>query len=182
MPLDNISKWIADKAAVQRSLAYKIGAVLVGMLIFLILVPALFYLIGIGLDRYVLQTWATYLTAAFAWICIIVGLGIAGWAMLSQAIKGKGTPAPIAATQELVVSGPYKFTRNPIQLGVMIYYMGLGTWFGSLTVGLVMFFIAFVIGSLFHKFVEEKELQMRFGEQYELYKEKTPFLIPKIWT
>ena len=147
MSLEKISVWMANKAQLPRSLIYKIGAMLIGMLIFLILLPALLYVIGLGLDKYILHTWARYLKAAFVWICIAIGLGFAGWAMLSQAIKGRGTPNPMAATQELVVSGPYKYTRNPIQLGVMIYYLGLGTWFGSIAIGLSMFVIAFIIGS-----------------------------------
>lgn len=64
-------------------------------------------------------------------------------------------------------------------MGVVLYYLGVGTLLESFTVGLLCFLLALVGGSLYHKFVEEKELLMRFGEKYKRYKEKTPFLIPR---
>ncbi len=80
------------------------------------------------------------------------------------------------------MAGPYALCRNPLQLGVILYYLGLGTYVGSLKIGLTMFFLGLILGSSYHKFVEEKELQLRFGEEYEEYRKKTPFLIPKLWT
>ncbi len=40
--------------------------------------------------------------------------------------------------------------------------------------------LGFIIGSSYHKFIEEKELMLRFGDDYKNYKENTPFLIPKL--
>jgi protein-S-isoprenylcysteine O-methyltransferase Ste14 len=62
----------------------------------------------------------------------------------------------------------------------MIYYLGLGALFGSLKVGAVMLILTFVLGTCCHKFVEEKELLLRFGAKYEEYEAKTPFLVPKM--
>jgi protein-S-isoprenylcysteine O-methyltransferase Ste14 len=38
-----------------------------------------------------------------------------------------------------------------------------------------------IIGSFYHKAVEEKELLARFGKEYEDYKARTPFLVPKFF-
>ena len=62
-------------------------------------------------------------------------------------------------------------------LGVVIYCLGVGTILDSITIGLIMSFLILILGTCYSKFIEEKELQMRFGQEYEEYKEKTPFLI-----
>jgi len=47
------------------------------------------------------------------------------------------------------------------------------------TIGLIMFFLILIVGTCYSKFIEEKELRMRLGLEYEEYKEKTPFLLPR---
>jgi protein-S-isoprenylcysteine O-methyltransferase Ste14 len=94
---------------------------------------------------------------------------------------GKGTPVPLAPTQSLIITGPYKLCRNPIHFGTIIYYLGVGTLVGSLTVGIMNFLLGLILFSFYNKFVEEKELLLRFGKEYEAYKRNTPFLIPKLW-
>lgn len=44
-----------------------------------------------------------------------------------------------------------------------------------------MFGLSFVLGSLYNKLVEERELRRRFGDRYESCHAETPFLIPRIW-
>lgn len=51
---------------------------------------------------------------------------------------------------------------------------------GSYTIGIVSFVLGLIIGSAYHKFVEEKELHVRFGDRYLKYKKEVPFLIPKL--
>ena len=92
---------------------------------------------------------------------------------------GRGTPAPIAPTQKLIVDGPYRKRRNPMLLGATIYCLGVGTILESITIGLIMSFLVLTLGTCYGKFIEEKELRIRFGQEYEEYKEKTPFLISK---
>jgi protein-S-isoprenylcysteine O-methyltransferase Ste14 len=84
----------------------------------------------------------------------------------------------MAPTQKLVVTGPYKLCRNPIQFGAILYYLGVGTASRGLGCGLFMAVSAAIIGSLYHRFVEEKELEKRFGRDYVAYRARTPFLLP----
>jgi len=44
--------------------------------------------------------------------------------------------------------------------------------------GLVMLTIGVILGTFYHKGVEEKELLLRFGDEYKEYQERTSFLIP----
>ena len=45
---------------------------------------------------------------------------------------------------------------------------------------IILFVVGVFLGSLYHKFIEEKELLVRFGDEYRKYKKKTPFLLPKL--
>jgi protein-S-isoprenylcysteine O-methyltransferase Ste14 len=80
----------------------------------------------------------------------------------------------------LTVTGPYKYCRNPIEFGAIIYYLGIGIFIGGIFVGITSCILGFIIGSAYHKFIEEKELEERFGEEYIRYKENTPFVFPRI--
>jgi protein-S-isoprenylcysteine O-methyltransferase Ste14 len=66
-------------------------------------------------------------------------------------------------------------------LGALLYYLGIITLLDSLTTGIVLTIVGLIIGSGYHKFIEEKELLIRFGDEYRIYREKTPFLIPKLF-
>ena len=108
------------------------------------------------------------------------GLFFMLWAAICLWRIGKGTPVPNAPTQNLVISGPYKLCRNPIEFGAVLYYLGIGTLIGGIVVGIISFILGLTIGSIYHKFFEEKELEKRFSEEYKQYKEKTPFIFPRI--
>jgi protein-S-isoprenylcysteine O-methyltransferase Ste14 len=80
----------------------------------------------------------------------------------------------------LIITGPYKYCRNPIEFGAILYYLGLGTLIGGIITGAINGILGFTVGSMYHKCIEEKELEKRFGEEYINYKKHTPFVIPKI--
>jgi protein-S-isoprenylcysteine O-methyltransferase Ste14 len=48
------------------------------------------------------------------------------------ALQGRGTPAPIAPTRTLVVTGSYRFVRNPMYVAVVSLILGQALLFGSL--------------------------------------------------
>jgi len=114
-----------------------------------------------------------------ATILAVLGLLFAGWSVWVQYKIGNGTPVPALPTQKLIVSGPYIYCRNPMILGTAVFYMGFGCWINSLSaIGLAVLFMLLLI--VYVKFIEEKELETRFGQEYAAYKENTPFLIPRI--
>lgn len=85
------------------------------------------------------------------------------------AIKGRGTPAPIAPTETLVVTGLYRFVRNPMYVAVVSVILGQALLLGStrlLSYGLAVW-------TAFHIFVqayEEPTLRRQFGESYDRYR------------
>jgi|APMed6443717190_1056831.scaffolds.fasta_scaffold96598_2 protein-S-isoprenylcysteine O-methyltransferase Ste14 len=106
------------------------------------------------------------------------GLALVGWSVRVQYVLGQGTPAPKVATQKLVTQGPYAYTRNPMTLGALFMYLGLGAWMGS---GVVVLLTVIVFSALltFIYFHETRELTERFGEEYLSYKKRTPFVWPR---
>ncbi len=177
----NIPKYIASFHKKKKSPTYKLIALTIGATFFLIIMPTIFIMFGTWLKGYLPSIDIHVLNLVIIIISIPVGLFFLLWSTLVQWKIGKGTPAPIASTDKLVVTGPYKLCRNPIELGAIFYYLGIGTLADTLMTGIINMILAFIIGSLYHKFVEEKELQLRFGKEYEEYKKTTPFLFPKLW-
>jgi protein-S-isoprenylcysteine O-methyltransferase Ste14 len=82
-------------------------------------------------------------------------------------------------TKQIVEKDIYKHSRNPMSLGYYLLSLSLGLISGStlITLGALFGLIPAHIFSL--KYFEELELELRFGESYLEYKQKTPFLIPK---
>ncbi|NII26029.1 isoprenylcysteine carboxylmethyltransferase family protein [Pseudoflavitalea sp. X16] len=93
--------------------------------------------------------------------------------------KGKGTLAPWTPTQKLVITGPYRYCRNPMITGVFFILIGEALFFHSLNI-LIWAFIFFTINTVYFIVKEEPDLYKRFGEEYKDYKEKVPRWIPKM--
>lgn len=164
----------------KRSVSYKLLSLAVGIIIFLIILPAVFLAIAYPVHRVIGLHWPGILEAVVAVLCIPLGLCILLWSTLTQWKAGGGTPAQTAPTQRLVTSGPYAYCRNPIELGAIIYYLGLGTAVGSFNHGLILCLLGFITGTAYHKLVEERELELRFGQEYAVYRARTPFLFPRL--
>lgn len=148
--------------------------------VFLFLLPFIFITLGARLDQWL--PWQPILSPPFnlilGWLLIVLGLLFGLWSNYSQFILGKGTPVPLMATQKLVVQPPYTYCRNPMAAGAIVLYLGVAILFRSIgAVILVLIFAGLLITYI--KRVEEKEMEIRFGEEYLAYKSQTPFLIPR---
>lgn len=82
-------------------------------------------------------------------------------------------------TEALVLKGPYKYVRHPLYFGVLLLLVGwwllLNFSFLLVSTALLLLWFNFVVAPL-----EEKELRAMFGEDYELYANKTPRIFPFI--
>jgi protein-S-isoprenylcysteine O-methyltransferase Ste14 len=90
-----------------------------------------------------------------------------------------GTPAPVAPTKNLVVTGLYRYVRNPIYVAVVAIIVGQALLFGAW--GLVL--LGTVLWLAFHLFVvayEEPTLQETFGAEYEAYRANVPRWVPRL--
>jgi protein-S-isoprenylcysteine O-methyltransferase Ste14 len=110
---------------------------------------------------------------------LAIGIFFALWSIADQIQNGKGTPIPAMATHNLLVHGPFRYSRNPMGFGTCLAYFGLSIFMASPAMAfLSAFFTTLFI--LYIKLVEEKELVERFGEPYKQYMQTTPFFIPRI--
>lgn len=112
-----------------------------------------------------------------------IGIFFAVWSLLIQNIIGKGGPLGVAnieispKTQNLVVTGPYRLTRNPMLFGAFMVYAAMAVRLNSLTaVILVLVFFLFMLSVVVR--LEEKRLLNDFGSQYEEYRKKVSLFIP----
>ncbi|HTC55313.1 MAG TPA: isoprenylcysteine carboxylmethyltransferase family protein [Candidatus Sulfotelmatobacter sp.] len=116
-----------------------------------------------------------------AWLgllCLVLGASIYFRTAWEFAVRGLGTPAPIAPTKFLVVSGLHRYVRNPMYLGVALVIVGEAAFFRAphlLEYALVMLLLAHT----FVMFYEEPTLRRQFGESYEEYLRTVPRWIPR---
>ncbi len=95
-------------------------------------------------------------------------------------VRARGTPAPVAETEELVVSGPYRWTRNPQYVGVVSAVAGQGLRWNSWP---VLAYAVYLVGA-FHVWVrvyEEPRLSRRFPDSYPDYVATVPRW-PRPWS
>jgi protein-S-isoprenylcysteine O-methyltransferase Ste14 len=102
-----------------------------------------------------------------------VAIGLAGLVVLLRAFarfvnEGRGTPAPLAPTERLVVGGGYRRVRNPMYVAVEAIVLGQALVFQS--VRLLLYAVAsWSVMAAFVRWHEEPILRARFGDQYEQY-------------
>jgi protein-S-isoprenylcysteine O-methyltransferase Ste14 len=99
--------------------------------------------------------------------------------VVNLAFKGLGAPFAIALSRKLAVDLWYAWTRNPMVLATLAFFVSLGIWFQS-ALFVLWVLILFAPALLFFvKMYEERELELRFGASYLEYKSRTPMLFPR---
>lgn len=175
---NSIAKIVAGFSQNRRSGLYKMISFLCALFLFLILFPIAYLFIGKFINQWFSVPCLRIVELVLAGISIIAGLLFMLWASWTQWVLGRGGPVPVAPTQKLISTGPYACCRNPLHLGALFYCFAFGTFFGNLTVGLVSITLDCLLVVAYVKGVEEKELEIRFGNEYLEYRKNTPFLIP----
>jgi len=113
--------------------------------------------------------------AIFFWLA---GTFLIVWPSVDFVRKGRGTPAHTDPPRELVISGPYRYMRNPIYLGALFVILGYVLWFGSFPV-LFYLFLFFLAYQVLIVYMEEPILRNTFGMAYREYCQRVPRWIPK---
>ncbi len=118
--------------------------------------------------------------ARFAgWAPLALGLGMIAWCFVAFIRRGRGTPAPYDPPRRLVISGLYRFVRNPQYVGVVLTLIGEAL----LTRAAILFAYAAVLAIGYHLFVtlhEEPRLLRLFGEDYARYCQSVPRWVPGV--
>lgn len=101
-------------------------------------------------------------------VVLSVGIGVYSRCLWEFVQKGRGIPAPIDHTKELVVTGLYRYVRNPTYLGGLAILIGEVLILGSRALlGYTVVWLL-VMNSVILVY-EEPNLRARFGESYERY-------------
>ena len=110
---------------------------------------------------------------------LVIGASLALWSVYSF-IKARGTPVPLNPPKELVTTGLYSRTRNPMLLGWFIMLFGLGILLNSISLIFIFTPLFILLNVLYIKTIEEKEMEKKFGKEYLKYKESVPRFIPRL--
>jgi protein-S-isoprenylcysteine O-methyltransferase Ste14 len=160
----------------EFSVLHKILSMVPGFLIFLILSPLVIFQISSYLGSFIPLSCPRSVELVIMAGSLLFAMIFMSWALFELWTKGKGTPAPITPTHKLVITGPYRWCRNPIELGTNMYILALGIYFDSLVTGVICMFFGLVLGTAYIKLIEEKEMLMRFGKPYGEYMRNVPFM------
>ncbi|GAA1603583.1 MULTISPECIES: methyltransferase family protein [Kribbella] len=129
----------------------------------------------------VLPWWISGWAAPRFWLGFVVvaaGAFVVLRAFVRFVREGRGTPAPVAPTEELVVGGDYRFVRNPMYVGVVAAIGGQALVFLDWRVfGYGV--IAWAVMASFVRWYEEPVLRERYGRQYDEYCRAVPAWIPR---
>jgi protein-S-isoprenylcysteine O-methyltransferase Ste14 len=94
-------------------------------------------------------------------------------------MEGRGTPAPIAPPERLVVGGEYRFVRNPMYVALIMAVLGQAMIFGSL--GLLVYALGmWAITTAFVRWYEEPVLLKRYGDEYARYRQAVRAWVPRL--
>lgn len=151
-------------------------AMIPGILIFLVLSPLCIILFSRYLSSFISLHLPRLLELVIMTGALLISVTLMTWGLVELWHKGKGSPAPIAPTTSLVTTGPYSWCRNPIELGTNIYFLALGIYFDGFLTGLFSLLFGLILGIAYIKVIEEKEMQLRFGQAYEEYLHSVPFM------
>ena len=159
--------------------AHKTRAVL-GSVAFLVIAPG----VVAGLVPWSITRW--HVDDVYPWPVRAAGavLIAAGTAALLHAfvrfvVEGRGTPAPVAPTERLVVGGLYRHVRNPMYVAVAATIVGQALILGQPVLLAYATAFAAAVAAFVHGY-EEPVLAARFGADYEAYRHAVPAWLPRL--
>jgi protein-S-isoprenylcysteine O-methyltransferase Ste14 len=140
-----------------------------------------------GLVPYLFTGWRSEdppaAVAALGWAMVAVGTGVLLHACFRFVVEGRGTPAPVAPTERLVVGGLYRHVRNPMYVAVMLAIAGQALILGRPV--LLAYAAGFwLLVATFVRVYEEPTLSRRYADQYAAYRRAVPGWLPRLrpWT
>ena len=134
--------------------------------------PPLVFATGLGLGLWA-SAWIPSL-----WLPASV-CRVAGWTLIAGALalvlpaffgffRARTTVRPDRPASSLVISGPYRFTRNPMYVSLTLLYAGVATLYQSVWAWLLLPLVVLYIDRRVIR-AEERFLESRFGADYVRY-------------
>ena len=168
--------FLVKRSAKEHSIIVRILTTLVGATLVVAGIPAVIFLSGKFLYKASILQQQVSQTASI--VCFILGIPWMFSAVLWQLVRGKGTPVPVVPTKHFLQNGPYRYVRNPMMLGFILYVLGWAFLLNEAGAFLAAAgFIVFLLAEV--KIIEEPELEKRFGDAYREYKKEIPFVFSK---
>jgi protein-S-isoprenylcysteine O-methyltransferase Ste14 len=123
--------------------------------------------------------WVLPIPSVIGLVLVIITGAASFLTVINLALKGFGAPFFIVLSRKLAADWMYAWTRNPMVLAALSFFVSLGIWFQSLLFVLWVIIVFTPALLFFVKVYEERELEFRFGASYQEYKSKTPMLFPR---
>jgi protein-S-isoprenylcysteine O-methyltransferase Ste14 len=137
--------------------------------------PPFIYIAGLaagGVAEFIRSTngpsWPVSIAIAVAGVLAFVALASAA---VTRFRRAGTTENPFKPSTALVFDGPYRFTRNPMYLGMAALYVGLAFILGLMWAFLFLPFVLVAVDRLVIA-REERYLERKFGEEYVEYKRR----------
>ncbi len=131
------------------------------------------YLLGVALERIhpcVIPPEAAQISTIAGVLLFAAGAVIAGWGLILFR-KARTTTVPGRSSAQLVTSGPYRFTRNPMYVGLSLAYLGeaglLRQMWPAILLPLTIAYVNWTVIPL-----EESKLDEVFSDQYREYRSR----------
>lgn len=136
-----------------------------------------------GLVPWLLTQWEV--ESMPAWLRVLGGLLVAAGlplvvlAFVRFVTEGRGTPAPVAETDRLVIGGPYRWVRNPMYVAVGSVIAGQALLLGQPVLWIWLAAFGAAVAAFVHGY-EEPRLSEKYGEEYEAYRRAVPAWVPRL--
>ena len=131
---------------------------------------ALLYSIAAGALSWMYQ-WRQLINLRIVWLSValvVIGLAIAFWAFSLFRLEGTELNPTSETNKLLVIRGPYRFTRNPMYLGLIILTLGVAFRAGALPMFAVPVLL-FTTANWVHIPFEEAKMHRQFGAAFDAY-------------
>ena len=154
---------------------------ILGSVLFLVLAPGTV----IGLIPWWISKWKVQpappgflLIQLLGVLLLVTGILILLEAFARFALQGIGTPAPVLPARHLVVTGFYRYVRNPMYVALVLAVLGQSMIQGNLNLVIYGGFV-WLITHLFVVVYEEPTLRRKFGDEYDEFCANVPRWIPR---
>lgn len=112
-------------------------------------------------------------------LCVqLLGVTIAVWGVITIRI-GNFNIQPEVRSTTLIQHGPYRWIRNPMYTGILLFFLPVMLTQYSIT--RLIIYIALIVVFLLKIFREEQLLKIHFGKEYDTFMSRTKRLIPFIY-
>jgi protein-S-isoprenylcysteine O-methyltransferase Ste14 len=150
-----------------------------GSVLFLLVAPG----VVAGVVPWLLTGWDSsdppLISVAIGVVLIVGGVAVLLHAFARFVLEGRGTPAPVAPTERLVVGGLYRYVRNPMYVAVGATIVGQALVLGRPVLLAYAALFWAVVAAFVHGY-EEPTLSARYGEEYAAYRRAVPAWWPRL--